>query len=58
MLLNLVLGGDMSRWGALNAVTAAAHQVETFDRGVELEEIGWDIANLPSREWERIAVAA
>jgi hypothetical protein len=58
VLLNLSVGGDMTRWGALNAVTATAHSVESFDRGVELEEIGWNIANLPLRDWEKIAVAA
>lgn len=58
ILTNLAQGGDLSRWGALNAVTATAGQVESFDRGVELEEIGWDIATLSNRDWERIAVAA
>jgi hypothetical protein len=58
VLLNLATGGDFSRWGMLNAVTAAAHKVESFDRVVELEELGWDIANLTRPEWERIAVAA
>ena len=58
VLGNLVRDGDLSRWGALNAVTYASHQVKSFDRGVELEELGWQIANLPTREWDRIAVAA
>jgi uncharacterized protein DUF932 len=58
VLTKLAAGGDFSKWGALNAVTAAAQTVESFDRRVEMEEIGWDIANLPNREWERIAVAA
>jgi hypothetical protein len=58
VLLNLANGGDMSRWGALNAVTATAHTVKSFDRGVELEEAGWALAEMPRRDWERIAVAA
>jgi hypothetical protein len=58
VLLNLANGGDMSRWGALNAVTATAHAVKSFDRGVELEEMGWALAEMPRRDWERIAVAA
>lgn len=58
VLGNLVRDGDLSRWGALNAVTYASHQVKDFDRGVELEEKGWQIANLSRREWDRIAVAA
>jgi hypothetical protein len=58
VLLNLSQGGDMTRWGALNAVTATATTVENFDRGVELEEAGWAIAEMSPREWSRIAVAA
>lgn len=58
VLTNLAAGGDLSRWGALNAITATAHTVESFDRGVELEEIGWSVAEMTNRDWERIAVAA
>lgn len=55
MLSNLTLGGDMSRWGALNAVTATAKTADTFDRQVEMEEMGWSLASLSEREWEHIA---
>jgi hypothetical protein len=58
VLTNLVREGDLTRWGMLNAVTATAHSVDSFDRGVELEEAGWSIANLSRRDWDRIAVAA
>ena len=58
VLTNLVREGDLTRWGMLNAVTATAATVENFDRGVELEETGWSIANLSRRDWDRIAVAA
>jgi hypothetical protein len=58
VLLQLAAGGDMSRYGALNAVTAAAKGSESFDRRVEMEEIGWKVAELSTREWDRIAVAA
>jgi hypothetical protein len=58
VLLSLATGGDFSRWGALNAVTATAQTVESFDRRVELEGIGWDVASLTDREWSRIAVSA
>jgi len=58
VLTQLAANGDFSRWGAVNAVTAAAQTVESFDRRVEMEEMGWSLATLPTREWERIAVAA
>jgi len=57
VLTNLAAGGDLTRWGALNAITATASTLTNFDRGVELEEMGWAIAEMPRREWERIAVA-
>jgi len=58
VLLELASGGDMTRWGALNAVTAAAKGVESFDRRVEMEELGWSMAEMSEKEWSRIAVAA
>ena len=58
VLTQLASNGDFSRWGALNAITAAAKSVESFDRQVELEEMGWSLASLPEREWSKLAVAA
>jgi hypothetical protein len=58
VLLNLATGGDMTRWGALNAVTAAAKSADNFDRRVEMEELGWGMAEMTEKEWSRIAVAA
>ena len=57
VLTKLLSDGDLSRWGALQAVTAAAQTVESFDRRVEMEGIGWDIASLSERAWEKLAVA-
>jgi hypothetical protein len=57
VLRNLVTEGDLSQWGALNAVTAAAKEVDSFDRQAELEEIGWDIAQLAPKDWANVAVA-
>ena len=58
VLRNLTEAGDFSQWGALNAITATAKGVESFDRQAELETIGWDVAELDSRAWANIAVAA
>lgn len=57
VMLSLVKGGDLSRWGALNAVTAVAQTVESFDRQSELEGIGWGIAQMSAPAWDRIATA-
>jgi hypothetical protein len=57
ILTNLVADGDMSQWGMLNAVTAAAKASESFDRQAEMEALGWEIAQLPTKQWASIAVA-
>jgi hypothetical protein len=57
VLRNLVSEGDLSQWGLLNAVTATAKEADTFDRQADLEELGWTIAQLPTKEWASIAVA-
>lgn len=58
----LSLAGDPNRigrgqWGMLNAVTAVARTVESFDRQAELEGIGWNIAQMTAPAWERVALA-
>lgn len=58
VLTSLASNGDFTRWGCLNAITSAAQTVESFDRRVEMEAMGWDLATTSTREWERIAVAA
>jgi hypothetical protein len=40
VLEHLIRGGDMSRYGLLNAVTRAAQDVESYDRAVDLERLG------------------
>jgi len=57
VLTQLATAGDFSRWGALNAFTAAAKTVDSFDRQVEMEEMGWDIATLTENAWSKLAVA-
>lgn len=57
VLRNLVSEGDLSQWGLLNAVTATAKEVDDFDRQADLEALGWDIAQLDSKQWAAVAVA-
>ncbi len=57
VMLSLVSGGDHSRWGALNAVTAVAQTVESFDRQAELEGIGWQVAQMSESAWNKVAFA-
>ena len=52
VLANLIEGGDLSKWGMANAVTALANQVEDYDRAVELERAGQAVVELPHKQWQ------
>jgi hypothetical protein len=58
VLRYLIDGGDLSRWGLANAITATARDVENYDRATELERLGGQIIELPRSEWQPIAEAA
>jgi hypothetical protein len=58
----LSLAGDpdgigRGQWGMLNAITAVAQTVESFDRQADLEGIGWQVANLTGSQWSKVALA-
>lgn len=56
VLRYLALGGDLTRWGALNAVTRASQDVESYDRATELECVGGAILQMDGAEWAAVAV--
>ena len=58
ILRSLIEGGDLSRWGVLNAVTHQAHGARDYDRSVEFEQLGSKIIDLPASEWSQVAEAA
>lgn len=58
ILRHLIKGGDLSRWGLLNAVTRTAQDVESYDRATELERMGGTVLELPKQDWKAIAEAA
>lgn len=43
----LIEGGDLSRWGIANSITATAGEVNDFDRATELEAIGASVMSNP-----------
>ena len=47
VLRQLFIGGDTSRYGLLNAVTAASRLATDYERATELERIGGEILELP-----------
>lgn len=50
-------GIGRGQWGMLNAITAAAKTVESFDRQAEMEAIGWTLAQKDEKSWEKVAAA-
>ncbi|MBK8858804.1 MAG: DUF932 domain-containing protein [Opitutaceae bacterium] len=57
VLRHLISGGDISRWGLANAITRTAEDVDSFDRAVELETIGYKLIDLGGDQWNRISRA-
>lgn len=58
MLNFLAAGGDLTQWGAINALTETAKHAVTFGRLVELEEKAGELAEMGAREWAQVAVPA
>lgn len=58
VLQHLIAGGDLSRFGMVNALTRAAQDVESYDRSTELETLGGQLLNYSGSEWRQLATAA
>jgi hypothetical protein len=57
ILKSLIEGGDLSKWGILNAVTAQGHTASDYDRAVEFEKMGGQLLDLPATEWKQVLEA-
>lgn len=58
VLRHLIEGGDLSRWGLVNAVTATANHQNDYERATDLERAGGKILELSQQDWSRISEAA
>lgn len=62
----LAQGGDLSKWGLANAVTACAHGTideegmnnTSFDRNIELQALGSNVLEMSMKEWEVLNASA
>lgn len=54
VLEHLIRGSDYTLWGVANAVTAAANDIEDYDRATELQYLGGRLIDLPRSEWGEI----
>ena len=58
VITNFLQDGDFTKWGMLNAVTKVANtDTVDYERACELEQIGSDIIDLNTTQWNRIALA-
>lgn len=57
LLENLIRERDYTQWGMVNAVTAIANEHESYDRAIELEEMGGQVLDLGATAWSQIAEA-
>jgi len=59
VLAHLIRGGDLSQFGMQAAITRFAQdEANSYERQIELEQIGGNIIELPSTQWAAIAEAA
>ncbi len=58
VLRHLIVEGDLSAYGLVNAVTHYSHDVEDYDRATEFEALGGKLIELPSNDWKEFAEAA
>lgn len=58
LLSFLASGGDLTQWGAVNALTETAKYADSFGRLVELEAKAGELVAMDAREWATVTAAA
>jgi hypothetical protein len=58
ILRHLIEGGDLSRYGLMNAITRQSQDETSYERATQLEVDGARILELPKTDWRAIAEAA
>ena len=58
VLRYLIVEGDLSAYGLVNAVTHFSQDVEDYDRATEFEALGGKLIEMSSSEWKELAEAA
>ena len=57
VLRHLIIEGDLSGYGLVNAVTHYSQDVEDYDRATEFEALGGKLIELAPTEWKGLAHA-
>jgi len=54
IITNLITEGDATRWGLVNSITALAKSIDNCDRQFQMEQVAYEIVELPSSEWKQL----
>ena len=57
VLRRLIVEGDLSGYGLVNAITHYSQEVEDYDRATEFEALGGKLIELAASEWKDLAEA-
>lgn len=58
VLRHLIEGGDLSRYGMVNAITRTSQDQEDYETATDMERMGGVVLELPKGDWAKIAEAA
>lgn len=58
ILAHLISGGDLTRYGLMNAITRQSQDEASYDFATQMETDGFTLLELPMNDWEAIARAA
>jgi hypothetical protein len=58
VLKHLIMGGDLTRYGLMNAITRQSQDEEDYDMATKLERDGSRVIELARNDWKQIADAA
>lgn len=58
ILKHLIMGGDLSRYGLMNAITRQSQDEDDYDVATKMEHDGARVIELPRNDWKQIASAA
>jgi hypothetical protein len=54
VLAHLLSGGELNRFGLMNAVTRYSQDVESYDRATAFEKLGGAVLELPRSDWQSL----
>jgi hypothetical protein len=58
VLRNLIVEGDLTAYGLVNAVTHYSQEVTDYDRATDFEALGGKLIELPASDWKEVVTAA